>query len=232
MGVVKGIKSFFAYLLKPAVGWSVLSLGGLGILAGVIGTVGFNMSLSATNTEEFCLSCHNHEIPKEALQTSAHYNSRTGVRPICSDCHVPHAFIPKMIRKLQASAEVLSHLQGTIDTDEKYKAHVGHMKDKEIARLRASDSAPCRSCHDVKRMDFMQQTAKAREYHQTMAEKGKTCIDCHQGIAHNYDWYEEPKQEALEEAVEEAVEEAMQQSAQEAAEEMKETEHDEPTPAS
>ena len=196
MGLVTGIKSLIAYLMKPAIGWSVLTLGGLGILVGVIGVVGFNIGMAATNTEEFCLSCHNHEIPKEALQTSVHYNSRTGVRPICSDCHVPHKFIPKMIRKMQASAEVWSHLMGTIDTDEKYKAHVGHMKEKEIARLRASDSAPCRYCHDVKRMDFTQQSPKAREYHQAMSEKGKTCIDCHQGIAHNYAWYEQAQQEA------------------------------------
>ncbi len=186
MGVIERVKALISYLRKPAVTWSVLSLGGLGIVIGAVGVVGFEMSLTATNTESFCLSCHNHDIPNQALQMTSHYNNRTGVRPVCADCHVPHAFIPKMIRKVQASQEVLSHLLGTIDTPEKYMARVEHMKEKEIARLRSSDSAPCRHCHDVKHMDFSVQTAKAQDYHRSMASKGKTCIDCHQGIAHDY----------------------------------------------
>jgi cytochrome c-type protein NapC len=187
MGVMDRVKALIGYLLKPAVGWSVLSLGGLGIVIGIVSVVGFEISMAATNTETFCLSCHNHDIPNKALQMTSHYNSRTGVRPTCSDCHVPHAFVPKMIRKIQASTEVWSHIKGTIDTPEKYTAHAQHMKDKEIARMRASDSEPCRRCHDVERMDFSLQSAKAQQYHQAIEHQNKTCIDCHQGIAHDYD---------------------------------------------
>jgi cytochrome c-type protein NapC len=187
MGVMDRVKALIGYLLKPAVGWSVLSLGGLGIVIGIVSVVGFEIGMAATNTETFCLSCHNHDIPNKALQMTSHYNSRTGVRPTCSDCHVPHAFVPKMIRKIQASTEVWSHIKGTIDTPEKYTAHAQHMKDKEIARMRASDSEPCRRCHDVERMDFSLQSAKAQQYHQAIEHQNKTCIDCHQGIAHDYD---------------------------------------------
>ena len=187
MGVMDRVKALIGYLLKPAVGWSVLSLGGLGIVIGIVSVVGFEISMAATNTDTFCLSCHNHDIPNKALQETRHYNSRTGVQPSCADCHVPHAFVPKMIRKIQASTEVWSHIKGTIDTPEKYMAHAQHMKDKEIARLRASDSEPCRRCHDVERMDFSLQSAKAQQYHQAVEHQNKTCIDCHQGIAHDYD---------------------------------------------
>lgn len=37
---------------------------------------------------------------------SVHYNNRRGVRATCPDCHVPHEFVPKMIRKLKASKEL------------------------------------------------------------------------------------------------------------------------------
>jgi cytochrome c-type protein NapC len=53
--------------------------------------------------------------------------------------------------------------------------------------MRASDSEPCRRCHDVERMDFSLQSAKAQQYHQAIEHQNKTCIDCHQGIAHDYD---------------------------------------------
>lgn len=58
------------------------------------------------------------------------------------------------------------------------------MKAREVARLRANDSAECRDCHDVIQTDFSLQSAKARRYHQAMEHKEKTCIDCHKGIAH------------------------------------------------
>lgn len=37
---------------------------------------------------------------------SAHYNNRSGVRATCPDCHVPHEFGPKMLRKIKASKEL------------------------------------------------------------------------------------------------------------------------------
>ena len=58
------------------------------------------------------------------------------------------------------------------------------MKAREIARLQANDSQECRNCHQVDRMLLAAQTAKAQEYHQAMLTNGKTCIDCHSGIAH------------------------------------------------
>ena len=33
-------------------------------------------------------------------------------------------------------------------------------------------------------MQLELQSAKAQEYHRAMASNGKTCIDCHAGIAH------------------------------------------------
>ncbi len=38
---------------------------------------------------------------------SVHYNNRSGVRATCPDCHVPHEFVPKMIRKLKKASKEL-----------------------------------------------------------------------------------------------------------------------------
>jgi cytochrome c-type protein NapC len=163
--------------LLVLIGGSVLVTGGA-VLA-------YDFAMASTSSEEFCISCHGiRENTWPQFQATSHFSNRTGVAATCSDCHIPRAFVPKMIRKIQASREVWGHFTGVIDTPEKYAAHAPAMKAREIARLRANDSRECRNCHEKGRMLVALQSAKAREYHGAMAEQGKTCIDCHTGIAH------------------------------------------------
>ena len=54
---------------------------------------------------------------KEYL-TPVHYKNPSGVRAICSDCHVPRPWFYKVIRKIQASNEILHKVLGSIDTPE------------------------------------------------------------------------------------------------------------------
>ena len=58
------------------------------------------------------------------------------------------------------------------------------MKERELARFRASDSATCRSCHEVARMDLEAQSPKARREHAKLGGGGKTCVDCHEEAGH------------------------------------------------
>jgi cytochrome c-type protein NapC len=160
----------------------LISLGGAIVGAAIV--VGFNATLSYTNTDEFCLSCHNHDIPYAELKETKHWKNSAGVVAGCSDCHVPHEFLPKMMRKIAAAKEVYGHVTGVIDTDEKYLAHRDAMKTSEIARLKANDSAECRNCHQAGHMAFDDQSAMARKQHKKLAS-GSTCIDCHQGVAHS-----------------------------------------------
>jgi len=177
--------SWIRSLLRPSQKYPVILLLGIGLLLGVIGVLGFNASMHATSTEAFCTSCHEMEAnPWAQLQETSHFANSSGVHATCSDCHVPHEFIPKMIRKIEASREVWGHLTGIIDTPEKYAAHAPKMKAREIARLEANDSQECRNCHNVERMLASAQSAKAQQFHLAMAQQGKTCIDCHAGIAH------------------------------------------------
>ena len=155
----------------------------VGALIGVAGAVGYNVSMDMTSTDEFCLGCHNHKIPYDELKKSAHFNNASGVTAGCADCHLPYEFGPKLMRKIAASKEVWGHLTGIIDTDEKYLEHRDAMKQRELARMRASDSAECRSCHNPERMNHEEQSRAARKAHLKKSE-GKTCIDCHDGIVH------------------------------------------------
>tara|TARA_R110002094_G_scaffold5667_2_gene14501 strand:+ start:276 stop:533 length:258 start_codon:yes stop_codon:yes gene_type:complete len=60
------------------------------------------------------------------------------------------------------------------------------MAERVWAIMKATDSRECRSCHSQARMDLESQGKQAHRKHrpERMASRGETCIDCHQGIAH------------------------------------------------
>src|SRR3989338_4004704 len=182
-GILKKLCHVFC---RPSARFSLLTLLGGGFIAGVIFLGGFNTVLSATNTEAFCIGCHEMKGNYEEYKKTIHYSNRTGVRATCPDCHVPKEFIPKMLRKLEARHDVWARITGKVDTPEKFEAHRGEMAEREWARMKASGSSTCRSCHTYEGMSAEIQDPVAVKKH-TMAAKadsGKTCIDCHKGIAH------------------------------------------------
>jgi len=165
-----------------------VSLGTLlivGFVAGVVFWGGFNTVVEATNTEQFCLTCHEMEnnVYKE-YQRSAHYTNRTGVRAVCADCHVPKEWTHKMVRKVQASNELLHHFLGTIGTSEKFQAKRLELAKSVWRTMKTTDSRECRNCHNLNVMDFSVQEKRSSDKHQEALKTGQTCIDCHKGIAH------------------------------------------------
>jgi cytochrome c-type protein NapC len=157
-----------------------------GFIAGIIFWGGFNTALEVTNTETFCISCHEmrNNVYQE-LKTTIHYTNRSGVRATCPDCHVPHEWTDKIARKTQATKEVWGKIFGTISTREKFLEKRLELAKHEWTRLKANDSLECRNCHDFEYMDFTRQGKRADKAHSTqLADGEKTCIDCHKGIAH------------------------------------------------
>ena len=168
-----------------------------GFVAGIIFWGGFHTGLEMTNTMEFCITCHEmrDNVYKEYQQT-VHYSNRTGVRAICSDCHVPREWGPKMIRKAQASMEVWGHLMGTIDTPAKFEAKRMELATHEWARMKANNSQECRNCHNFDAMSGEAQKASVYKRHMGAKAEGKACIDCHKGIAHHLPKeYKDPDEE-------------------------------------
>ncbi|TYA61563.1 cytochrome C [Vibrio cholerae] len=156
----------------------------MGFVGGLLFWGAFNTGMEATNSEEFCSGCHAPIVAE--IQETIHYSNRSGVRAICSDCHVPHEWTDKIVRKVQASKELVAHFIGTIDTPEKFQARRAHLAEREWARLKKNDSLECRNCHQFNYMDFSEQSSRAAKQHSTALASGeKTCVDCHKGIAHN-----------------------------------------------
>lgn len=164
---------------------ALLAVAAAGAVAGVVFWGGFNTAMEATNSMEFCISCH--EMKDNVYQEyvkSSHYRNASGVRAICSDCHVPKEWGPKMWRKIQASNELYHHLRGTIDTPEKFEAKRAELAEHVWATMIANDSHECRNCHSWDAMDHQKQTPRGAEKMKAGQKEGKTCIECHKGVAH------------------------------------------------
>jgi cytochrome c-type protein NapC len=164
-----------------------LTLGvGLGavLVAGAL-MAGGAAGLAWTNTERFCISCHEMRDNVYAeYKDTIHSKNRTGVRAICSDCHVPREPGAMLVRKVRASLELYGHFVGTIDTREKFEAHRSELAKRVWTRMKQTDSLECRNCHHEDAWSAELASEKSKSRHVKGRADGKTCIDCHYGIAH------------------------------------------------
>lgn len=180
-------------LIRRIGAWSMARANKIGPLAllglfvgGILFWGAFNTAMEWTNREEFCISCHEmKENVYAEYRNTIHYSNRSGVRATCPDCHVPKEWGHKMIRKIQASNELLHKALGSVDTPEKFDAKRLQLAQNEWARMRRTDSRECRNCHNFESFDYGAQTQRSANMHQTGFAEGKTCIDCHKGIAHS-----------------------------------------------
>ena len=180
------IAGLWATLKRPSAKYSLIALLAIGFISGVFFWGGFNTAMEATNTQEFCISCHEmRDNVYQEYKKTIHFTNRTGVRATCSDCHVPKDWSHKMVRKIQASAELWGKLVGTIDTKEKFEANRLRLAEREWARMKAVDSRECRNCHSFEGMDTEKQKLRGAKMHKIALDEKKTCIDCHKGISHN-----------------------------------------------
>jgi cytochrome c-type protein NapC len=181
-------KSWLSRLLNPP-RCSMLRMLGVGSVLGIVIWGALNMGMEYTNRSEFCLSCHEMSIPYEELKKTVHFKNRSGAAAQCADCHVassktPTDYMFKSFQKLMAARDVVGKITGIVDTPEKFEAHRLTMAKRVWARMEERDSKECRNCHDFKYMDPEKQKDRSVVKHEGAVEDGKTCIECHKGIAH------------------------------------------------
>lgn len=180
------ILRIWTFLWRPSSRFSLATLLIVGGIGGVLFWGGFNWALELTNTEAFCISCHEmRDTPYKELQQTIHFRNRSGVRATCPDCHVPHEWFYKIRRKIQASNEVLHKVLGTVGTPEKFEQHRLELAQHVWETMKANNSHECRNCHSQGSMDPHKQSETAQKVMAEGFKAGLTCIDCHKGIAHH-----------------------------------------------
>lgn len=164
--------------------WRRMTLVWVGIVMGIFGMAGFVSAIEWTNRTEFCISCHSMKENYAEYKESVHYVNRSGAHAQCADCHVPKALGPKLVRKFFAYNDIVHEIKGTISTPEKLEANRQRLAEKVWDYMAKSDSRECRSCHSFDSMNLSKQGTAARRKHPEAAMEGKTCINCHKGVAH------------------------------------------------
>jgi cytochrome c-type protein NapC len=178
----QGLQQRCATCSRVTLGVGVL-VAGL-VISGVLMAAGA-AGLAWTNTLEFCIGCHEMRDNVYAeYKDTIHDKNRSGVRAVCSDCHVPRQPLAMLWRKAGATFEIWGKITGVIDTKEKFEKHRYAMAVSEWTRMKKNDSHECRNCHHFEAMDAEKQNEKARTRHERARAEGITCIDCHFGIAH------------------------------------------------
>lgn len=185
------IKKAWAALKRRCAACSRVTIG-MGITLAALLVAGLFMAAGAaglawTNTEAFCISCHEMRDNVYAeFQGTIHDENRSGVRATCADCHVPREPGAMLKRKVEATWELYGHfITGVIDTPEKFEAHRAEMAKRVWTRMKKTDSLECRNCHSEDAMSVERQSARAVRRHAKGRQEGLTCIDCHFAIAHN-----------------------------------------------
>jgi cytochrome c-type protein NapC len=179
------VASFWRTLRSPSTRYSLLTLVGGGFVAGIIFWGGFNTAMEATNTLEFCTGCHEmRDTVYQEYKGTIHASNRTGVRAICSDCHVPRDWMHKVVRKVKASRELYGKITGLIDTPEKFEKMRPELAKRVWDSMQETNSRECRNCHSFEGMNPKKQSEAAAQVHEAAKAGGNTCIECHKGIAH------------------------------------------------
>ncbi|MCK4950366.1 MAG: NapC/NirT family cytochrome c [Gammaproteobacteria bacterium] len=155
-------------------------------MAGLIFWGGFNWCMTLTNSESFCISCHEmrENVYKEYKDT-IHYSNRTGVRATCPDCHVPKEWVHMVRRKIGATNELFHKIIGSINTPEKFRAKRLQLSEYVWQNMEETDSRECRNCHNFNYMTLASQKKSSQRAHKRATENNLTCINCHMGIAHH-----------------------------------------------
>ena len=158
------------------------------LVAGGLGGVVFMFFLIEfdhfTSSNEFCLSCHSMTYADDFYQRSPHYNSPSGVRASCGDCHVSEGIIMATYDHAVGTKDLIKQLFGP-DYDDPV-VNTLHLPEAAFAArewFRKRDSATCKRCHTQEAI--MGTRANTAAIH-TEDAQGKTCVDCHINLVHRH----------------------------------------------
>jgi nitrate/TMAO reductase-like tetraheme cytochrome c subunit len=135
-----------------------------------------------TSTNEFCTTCHSMTYAEETYRQTVHYDSASGVRASCGDCHVSEGVFAATWDHAIGSKDLFKQLFGP-DYDDPV-INMLHLPEAAFAArkwFRARDSATCKRCHVQDAIQGKRADTAAIHLEET---EGKSCIDCHYNLVH------------------------------------------------
>jgi nitrate/TMAO reductase-like tetraheme cytochrome c subunit len=180
------VKRTWHTLRRPSAKWSVLALLVAGLVIGFVATVGTQVMVHATGTNEFCgNACHSMQWVYAEYKKSVHAVNRTGVNAGCHDCHIPREYPQLLFYKAKAGIkDIIGEIRGVIATEELFKKERPRMAKDVWEEYKENNSKQCRNCHQFTPEIIKAQKDFVQPMHQQVLAGQGTCIDCHKGIAH------------------------------------------------
>jgi len=161
---------------------NVLVALGLGGIVGALFVLALIEFDRVTSSNAFCTTCHSMTFAEAAYRETVHYNSPSGVRASCGDCHVSPGLLAATWDHAIGTKDLIKQLFGP-DYDDPV-INVLHLPEAAFASrrwFRRTDSATCRRCHVQEAI--LGERANTAAIHREEAA-GKTCIDCHYNLVH------------------------------------------------
>jgi formylglycine-generating enzyme required for sulfatase activity/nitrate/TMAO reductase-like tetraheme cytochrome c subunit len=157
-----------------------------GLIVGVIIILGAGKALHMTSTTEYCVSCHIHPMADASWKKSVHFDTRSGYRVTCVDCHLP----PKGDNYLWAKATTGLRDLWSMWTKDSASFDWADRRRLEVARHYVYESS-CIKCHENL---FPAKLTKDGEnahlyYTQTKKTDELHCINCHLNAGHFIEGY-------------------------------------------
>lgn len=180
---MKSIKHWkiFGYLTRHTL--FALIIGGVAGIFFILVLIEFD---HYTGSEEFCTGCHSMEIVAVPYRQSVHYNSASGVRASCGDCHVSEGVVSATWDHFIGGKDLFKQIKGSLvgpDYDDPVISAL-HLPEAAFAArkwFKDRDSATCKKCHNLQAILGTRLDTEA--VHKEEA-KEKTCVDCHINLVH------------------------------------------------
>jgi formylglycine-generating enzyme required for sulfatase activity len=157
-----------------------------GLIVGILLILGGNKALILTSNNKYCISCHIHPDADISWKRSVHYETRSGYRVACVDCHLP----PKGEGYLWAKGTT-----GLRDLWNKWTKDSASFNWNDRSRLenarKYTYESSCIKCHENLFPAKLSKTGEDAHlyYKQNRKTPDLNCINCHLNAGHYIEGY-------------------------------------------
>ena len=170
-------------------------VGLMGLIVGIFAMLALGGTMNKTSTNDYCMSCHVHEQADADWKKSLHYNSQSGVKTDCVECHLP----PKedgFLRYYMAKAKIGAKDMWAKMTKDTEKIDWESKRELEHAR-KIVHNATCERCHVNLYPEGISDDGITAHLHyeENVQKLGLDCISCHLNVGHDMPGYEHKRLE-------------------------------------
>ena len=157
-----------------------------GLAVGIIIVLSGNKAMHMTSTNEYCVSCHIHPYADAAWKKSVHYDTQSGYRVACVDCHLP----PKGDGYIWEKGKTGLRDLWSMWTKDSASFNWEDRRRLEVARTYVYNNS-CIECHENLFPGKLTKAGEDAHLYYTQADKTKDlhCINCHLNAGHYIEGY-------------------------------------------